>query len=81
MIPWRDPEPVPDEAHQGRVWGWDMYRDDGKGWGTYRLHFTSGGTGPCWNIEVDLLAEHYELRPALARRIIMRAVETLEEAE
>jgi hypothetical protein len=30
-----------------------MYRDDGAGGGTWRVTFTSGGTGPCWNISVD----------------------------
>lgn len=50
---WRDPEPVPDEAHQGRQWGWELYRDDGAGWGTWKIHMVAGGTGPCWNIGTD----------------------------
>lgn len=39
-------DPIPEDNHEGRQYGY-MIRMDGIAW----LRCSTGGTGPCWNIE------------------------------
>ena len=42
-------EPIEGQSYAGRQWGWMVLKD-----GEPFLECSTGGTGPCWNVDTEL---------------------------